>query len=254
MTSEIRILSVNAFDFDGGLLPWQNAADSFSQSVKASKPDLVAVQGAPNELFSYLSDCLSDDYSCLREQDSQGNNAVLYKNERFNLLEQGSFFLSDTPSKRSRFGGAEQDRICAWAAFEEKGSKIRFFNMNTAPERSLSVLLKCIPLILTAGAKYDVPTILTGDFACAKGSYTYKALTSAVFKDACETCSAGSQSIADKAMAYIKNLTAASGGEYIFVNHLAEPVKCGKSGEILLGESAGLFDGVYADINLLSRK
>lgn len=254
MTSEIRILSVNAFDYDGGLLPWQNAADSFSQSVKAAKPDLVAVQGAPNELFSYLSDCLSDDYSCLREQDSQGNNAVLYKNERFILLEQGSFFLSDTPSKRSRFSGASEDRICAWAAFEEKGSKIRFFNMNTAPERSLSVLLKCIPLILTAGAKYDVPTILTGDFACAKGSYAYKALTSAVFKDACEAYGTGSQSIAGKAMAYIKNLTAAPGDEYIFVNHLAEPVKCGKSGEILFGESSGLFDGVYADVNLLSRK
>lgn len=254
MTSEIKILSVNAVNFDGGLLPWQNTADSFSQSVIASQSDLIAVQSAPNELFSYLGDCLSDDYACLREQDAAGNNTVFYKKERFALLEQGNFFLSDTPSKRSRFGGAAQDRICAWAAFEERASSIRFFHMNTAPERNSSVLLKCIPLILSAGAKYEVPTVLTGDFACPKGSYIYKSLTSAVFKDACETFGSVDESLTDRAMSYFKNIKSAHGGEYIFVNHLAEPLKGGKSNEILVGESSGLFDGAYAVVNLISRE
>lgn len=254
MTSEIKILSINAANFDGGLLPWQNAADSFSQSLIASQADLLAVQAVPNELFSYLSDCMSESYNSLREQDSAGNNAVFYKKERFILLEQGSFFLSDTPSKRSRFVGASEDRICAWSAFEEKVSGIRFFHMNAAPERSNSVLLKCIPLILSAGAKYDVPTILTGDFACFKGSYAYKALTSAVFKDAGDTFGSGAQSITDRAVSYFKNLKSVQGSEYIFINHLAEPLKSGKSGEVLSGELSGLFDGVYAEINLISRK
>ena len=56
MTSESKILSINAANFGGGLLPWQNAADSFSQSLIASQADLLAVQAVPNELFSYLGD------------------------------------------------------------------------------------------------------------------------------------------------------------------------------------------------------
>lgn len=253
MLSKITVLSVNAAGYNNSSLPWQSTADSFAASALASSPDLIALQAAPNELVSYLGDCIGEKFAYSTQRDSVGNNALFYNKERFSLIEDGSFFLSDTPSKRSRFVGASEDRICAWCALEDKSNGLRFFYLNASPEKNSSVLIKCIPMLLSAGAKYDVPTVMSGNFACFKGSYAYRALCSAVFKDACESFAPDETPIADKALAYIKSLKANAGHEYIFINHLVEPVSSGRGEELLQGESARCFDGVYCSVNLLSR-
>lgn len=48
--------------------------------------------------------------------------AVFYKKERFEMMDSGNFWLSETPEKPSFGWDAQCRRICSWGKFREKNS------------------------------------------------------------------------------------------------------------------------------------
>ena len=60
------------------------------------------------------------------------NNVIIYRKDRFDLLESGVFWFSDTPEKESRGWGAAYPRNCNWGKFLDKktGKTFHFFNMH----------------------------------------------------------------------------------------------------------------------------
>ena len=59
------------------------------------------------------------------------NNVIFYKRDRFELLESGVFWLSETPEKESAGWGAEYPRNCNWGKFKDKKTGKIFFYFNT---------------------------------------------------------------------------------------------------------------------------
>ena len=94
--------------------------------------------------------------------------AVYYLRDRFELLDSGTFWLSETPDTVSKGWDAALNRICTWAKMKERRTGRVFYFFNThfdhvgreARLRSAELLAGRIRAV--AGDKY--PVLCTGDF------------------------------------------------------------------------------------------
>ena len=59
------------------------------------------------------------------------NNVIFYKRDRFELLDSGVFWLSETPEKESKGWTARYPRNCNWGKFKDKNTGKEFFIFNT---------------------------------------------------------------------------------------------------------------------------
>jgi len=94
--------------------------------------------------------------------------AILFRKAGLELLEDGTFWLSDTPDvPGSTSWGNSIPRICTWARFAERNSETKFYVYNVhldhesqvSRERSVESLAAFI-----ASRGHDEPYIVTGDF------------------------------------------------------------------------------------------
>ncbi|MBO6101741.1 MAG: endonuclease/exonuclease/phosphatase family protein [Opitutales bacterium] len=105
--------------------------------------------------------------------------AILFNPKKFQLLDSGTFWFSDTPEKASIGWGASYRRICSWAKFKSVPDKKIFFVFNChldhqsreSQEKSVALLLKKLESV-AGGA----PCILTGDFNLPVSSAILKPL------------------------------------------------------------------------------
>lgn len=109
-------------------------------------------------------------------------NPVFYRKDRFKVIEQSTFWLSETPEMPGKKGwDAACPRIVTWGKIEDKLTKTVFFVFNThfdhvgktARVKSAEFLLKKIEELTE-----NEPIILTGDFNCTEKDPPYKILTS----------------------------------------------------------------------------
>ncbi len=64
--------------------------------------------------------------------DTKGeHSAIFYNKERFQLLEKGDFWFSETPNKPSYGWEAKHRRICSWGKFKDRVTKNNFFVFNS---------------------------------------------------------------------------------------------------------------------------
>ncbi len=96
------------------------------------------------------------------------HSAILYKKDRFEVIEKGDFWFSETPDIPSKGWDATCcNRICSWAKFKDKKSGKEFYVFNlhydhegrVARRNSSLLLLKRIQDIAR-----DMPVFCTGDF------------------------------------------------------------------------------------------
>ncbi len=100
-------------------------------------------------------------------------SCILYDMRRFDVLDSGTFWLSDTPDQFSMDWGAACVRICTWALLTEKETGESFYHYNThLDHRSEESRLKSLVLIAkrVAGGDRTVPFVLTGDFNAGEES------------------------------------------------------------------------------------
>jgi endonuclease/exonuclease/phosphatase family metal-dependent hydrolase len=125
-----------------------------------------------NHQVGFLKDNLTDyDFVGVGRDDgiSKGEFAgIFYLRERFEILDTGNFWLSETPDIPSKGWDAKNIRIVTWARlYERKHNKeIYVFNTHfdpkgkTAQEKSSQLLVQKAQEI----AADDAPIFLTGDF------------------------------------------------------------------------------------------
>ena len=107
---------------------------------------------------------------------------ILYKKNKFEVIESNTFWLSDTPEVMSRSWGNGYHRICTWGLFKNKlsGNNIYIFNTHfdhrSVPSRIQSARL-IIDKIKNRKLK-EVPFIITGDFNAVASSLEMNYFTS----------------------------------------------------------------------------
>ena len=97
-------------------------------------PDTVGVQEADAIWMNELRTRLSDYYAIVGEGREGGNKGeavpILYAKERYDLIESGTKWFTDTPDVPSKMPGAEYYRNYTWALLEDKDTQARYLHLN----------------------------------------------------------------------------------------------------------------------------
>lgn len=101
-------------------------------------------------------------------KDAGEHSAVFYKVNRFELLDSGNFWYSETPAVPSKGWDATCcNRICSWGKFREKKSGREFYFFNSHFDHQGKVARHNSSLLLLAKIKEiagNLPVFCTGDF------------------------------------------------------------------------------------------
>ncbi|MGI9470781.1 MAG: endonuclease/exonuclease/phosphatase family protein [Rubripirellula sp.] len=107
---------------------------------------------------------------------------ILYRRDRFEPIDQGTFWLSESPAKIGVRGwDAALPRTCTWMTLLDKQSGNRLWIANTHfDHRGSQARTESGKLIQRVARERggDLPVIVMGDFNCSQESDPYRALTS----------------------------------------------------------------------------
>ena len=150
---------------------WKNRAAVVSQLIEFHDFDIVGTQEGFHHQLQDILKALPQYaiYGKGRDDGKQAgeHSAILYKKDKFELLAQGDFWLSETPETPSLGWDAKCcKRICSWVYLKDKKTKKSFYFFNahydhqgvTARKESSKLILEKIKTIVK-----DKPVIFTGD-------------------------------------------------------------------------------------------
>lgn len=153
-----------------GFNSWTNRRKDVVNFLVIEEPDIIGMQEVLNSQLHYLKDRLNE-YNKIGIGRDDGKDAgefapIFYKIQRFELLDSGTFWLSETPEVPSIGWDALIKRICTYGLFLDKvsGEEIHFYNTHyshvgeTARLRSTELILDSIQ-----SKSENVRVILTGD-------------------------------------------------------------------------------------------
>ncbi|MCL5281839.1 MAG: endonuclease/exonuclease/phosphatase family protein [Planctomycetes bacterium] len=151
---------------------WDKRKDLACDVVRRQAPDLVGLQEALRSQIDDLRSALPEygESGAAREDGkTKGEySAILYRKDRFDVDESGTFWLSDTPEvPGSITWGNACTRVCTWARFLPKSSGKPFYMVNTHLDHISQLSReKGIALIMSrlSSRKHPDPIVLTGDF------------------------------------------------------------------------------------------
>lgn len=115
-------------------------------------------------------------------------SAIFYRTDKFEVLEQGNFWLSTETTYPNKGWDAALPRICTWGKFKEKKSGFIFLYFNLHMDHiGVQARSESAKLILRKIKEQPshIPVVLSGDFNVDQNNESYKLLNSSgVMKDA----------------------------------------------------------------------
>ena len=185
-----RIMSFNvrcADDKEGSV---KNRSKIVMAIIEQYLPDSVGVQEATGKWMEILSENL-EAYAYIGEHRDEDPNseysAIFYLKDKFNLLDSGTIWLSDTPEvKYTKYEVSGCTRIATWVVLENKESGEVYTHINThldhmgdAPRvLQIEVLKNKVAELEALG----YPLVCTGDFNAQPTTDVYKSIAK-VLKD-----------------------------------------------------------------------
>ncbi|MBQ8212386.1 MAG: hypothetical protein IJZ80_00110 [Clostridia bacterium] len=141
-------------------------------------PDTVGIQECAPGWKTELMDKLSDYYGFAGMEVENGVFAqniegvpILYAKEKFNLIESGTHWLTETPNQPSKLPGVAYYRAYTWALLEDKTTGEQFLHLNTHLDiGGDKYRYEEVRLLMGFLQEYnDVPIVITGDM----NAYSY---------------------------------------------------------------------------------
>lgn len=150
---------------------WPNRKDLAARLIQFHDIDLVGMQEALPEQVSDLLERLQD-FGWLgvgRDDGKSGGefSPVFYRKGRFKILENGTFWLSQTPDSVSRGWDAACNRIVTWVKFKDRISNQTFYLFNTHLDHMGQIARRESALLIKSrisSIAEHFPVILIGDF------------------------------------------------------------------------------------------
>lgn len=134
-SQEMKIMTYNikyANENDGDN-SWSKRKDWITDQIRFYEPDVLGVQEALKSQLDHFTGNINS-YGFIgtgRDGEGQGEySAILYKKDELEVLDKGTFWLSESPDKISTGWDAALNRICTYALFKEKDSGKKFWVFN----------------------------------------------------------------------------------------------------------------------------
>lgn len=258
----IRVMSFNIL-----CSKWDGRRDLVIDEINECDPLLLGVQEATAPQMDDLCKALSD-YAFVgvgRDDGERGGefSAVFYKKAAFELLDSGTFWLSETPEQAGSQGwDAACKRVVSWGKFRCKKSGKTFVYANTHfDHRGETARVESAKLVVTRAAELtdhgNTPFFISGDFNCNNTTEAYKILTKGLdgqggFADSFETAL---ECVAPVKRTYndFGHVSAESATEhidFIFVNDKVAVEKFVISPDLRNGQHPSDHNSIYADLRL----
>ena len=141
-------------------------------TIREQSPDIFGTQENTAKMHEK---CLSklEEYTCFKgdiyiDSDARGNY-VYWKTDKFNVIEAGHRYMSDTPTVRSKYEKSREYRGFNYLFLESKKTEKRFLFLNLhadyrADDGTRALQLKAVNTFLKDEKWKNVPAIVVGDF------------------------------------------------------------------------------------------
>lgn len=171
---ELEVMSFNIrYDEpNDGTNSWDNRKDQVLSLLKFEDVDLLGTQEVLHHQLLDISAGLPD-YTVVGVGREDGflkgeYSAILFKKDRFDLKDSGTFWLSETPHELGSKGwDGACERVASWALLTDKASKRTVFFINTHLDH-VGVIARHegVNLLLSQAKELakGAPVIITGDF------------------------------------------------------------------------------------------
>lgn len=180
----MRIMSFNIRCTNVGKATWESRIGIVSQSILVTHPDSLGVQEATPGWMSALKKTLGNEYAYVGVGRDDGKNegeysAVFYLKDRYDLLDSGTFWLSETPDRPSMGWDAVCKRVCSFACLKNKNTGKSYVHLNSHFDHiGVKARENSVKMILEKAAEYpSLPVVFTADMNVIEGSEDYVQIT-----------------------------------------------------------------------------
>lgn len=150
---------------------WSHRKDFFISQIQFYNPDVFGIQEAtPNQVIDISNSLTSyNSVGIGREGVGKGEaSSIYFKKDRLEVLQQSTFWLSQTPDVVSMGWDAACHRVCTYALFKDKKTNKLFWVFNThldhmgeeARTKGIQLILSKIKALNT----FSYPVVFMGDF------------------------------------------------------------------------------------------
>ena len=183
MTFNIRLENKN-----DGINNWEMRYQKVGEFILKQKVDIIGLQEVKQIQLEDLKKAMPD-YDCVGVARDDGKqkgeyNPVFYNKKKFNLVNHGTFWLSETPLQPSRGWDAACNRIATWAILQDKETMKNIVFVNThldhvgkkARANSASLIKERLGRMLN-----ELPLVVTGDFNVDDTDPVYNKVLTGIF-------------------------------------------------------------------------
>ena len=184
-----RVMSFNVRCKNDGIQTITNRSKVAVEVIKQYAPDSFGVQECTPRWKRILAYNLDGKYACVgAARDYYGPfteySSIYYLKDKYNVIDSGTFWLSETPEKRwTKSFDSACFRVASWALLENKETGERYTHINThldhvlesTRESQMKVLIECVNKVANGS-----PIVMTGDFNAYEDN-------SLVYNVACES-------------------------------------------------------------------
>ncbi len=180
-----RVMSLNvrcASDPEGSV---KNRSKILTAIVEQYAPDSFGVQEATGQWMNIFKKSFSDKYGFVGEpRDNKGYfteySAVFYLKEKYNLVDSGTIWLSETPEERfTKSFDSACFRVATWAVLENKQTGEKYTHFNTHLDHVLEeTRVEQIKVLIEKYKELEKlgTVVCTGDFNTFKTGDVYKTM------------------------------------------------------------------------------
>lgn len=182
---QIKMMSYNLrciSPTDWGKKAWFYRANLVIDDIENEKPGIIGFQESTKWHYKYLVDSLKGYDSVIQYRDEAFNSEgcpIFYNTDLYELVDKGSFWLSETPEVMSKSWGAQYNRVCSYVILTDKASGEDFVVFNTHLSHvSDEARINGIGVVLDKISEFgSLPAVIMGDFNALEGSVTYNSVT-----------------------------------------------------------------------------
>lgn len=156
---------------------WFYRAHLIVEDINSVGPDIIGFQEVTFMHYAYLKDAMPGYDSEIAYRDdfilSEGC-PIFYRTDKYEKLDSGSFWLSETPEVMSKSWGAAHYRICTYLILKDKADGKEFVVFNTHLDHvSDEARIEGIKVVLDKIAEFgNIPAFLMGDLNANPDSET----------------------------------------------------------------------------------
>ena len=178
-----RVMTYNVCGWD-----YKNIKNLVPRLILEYNPDIIGLQECTYDWYKKLTKEMPE-YSFIGvgrdtgklEKDCGEMTAIMYKTDKYTLIDSDTFWLSETPDTPSQGWDGDYIRICTWAILKDNATGKEFVHVNTHLENiddgtGKVALTNGTQMVKDKITSFDKPVILTGDLNFEKDSEYYNVI------------------------------------------------------------------------------